>query len=564
MRKRKTQKRIAALLCAVILISGLAGCANQGSVSTPTDTSVIPIDGTQSITATAQNSDAPVFMLEKLPEIGGYVDDVICNRRYPEFRDTLTPGEDYGRLIPFVGTFRDYHVVDYETGEWSDETYSIQKYGLMTDKGEIVVDAVYDYVDIADNGDGSYIISLSLKGEEFETIESQLICASDGSWVKHGEEYAKLYIRPAGDDIWVCTDHSDVDYENSTSGPRTYFCDSRGKKLFEFENCYPVSDSEFTDGYLALTFFDDYSNYEYKNRFIDKNGNLAFDGVYPEHNFEDGKVIARNDKDQTGIFTSEGKWFIKPRFEYISEHDNYYFAKTESARWIYDMNGKVVKIISDAELGDNMYVEVYGDRIFYSYSDYSQSRVRYKYYYSETNEPIKCKENGIEVTDYIYDTEYFFCNDGEFTYIVNFDGNTVAKLEGVAGRISKLNNDCFEVVEGDWEDETQVYNIYSRNFKKLWSDKIVNKDNRIQIWADENFVVKEYMTEIEPDYEIYNCSGYDILETETGKPIFENIKDYRTEKINGEIYYYVSDGTYTYTYAPDMTVLMKVRNENND
>ncbi len=563
MRKRKTVKKIVALLCAVALISGLAGCANQSSVSTPTDTTEKPSDETQSLTATAQNSDTPVFMLEKLPEIGGYVDDVICNRRYPEFRDTLTPGEDYGRLIPFIGSFRDYHTVDYETGEWRDETHIIRKYGLMTDKGEIIVDAVYDYVDITDNGDGSYIISLSLKGEEFETIESQLICASDGSWVKYGEEYANFYICPAGDDIWVCTDHSDIDLENSTGAPRTFFCDKSGKKLFEFDSCYPAGDSEFKDGYLALSFFDDYSNYEYKNRFIDKNGNLAFDGVYPEHNFKDGKVIARNDKDETGVFTSEGNWFIKPRFEYISEYDNYYFAKTESARWIYDMNGKVVKIISDAELGD-MDIETYGDRIFYSYSDYSQSRVRHKYYYSETNEPIKCKENGAEVTEYIYDTEYFFCNDGEYAYIVNFDGNTVAKLEGVAGRISKLNDEYFEVVEGDWEDETQVYNIYSRDFKKLWSDQIVNKNVKVQLWNDGDFIIKEYSEEVDPDYEIYAPLGYDILEIGTGKPIFENIKDYRTEKINGEIYFYVSDGTYTYTYAPDMTVLLRVRNENND
>ena len=433
----------------------------------------------------------------------------------------------------------------------------------MTDKGEIIVDAVYDYIDIADNNDGSYIISLSLKGEEIETAASKLICASDGSWVKCGEEYAELYMYYVDENILVCTDHSEIDWENSTGAPRTYFCDKSGKKLFEFDSCYPVGDSEFKDGYLALTFFDDYLKYEYKNRFIDKNGNLAFDGVYPEQNFENGRVIARNGKDETGVFTSEGEWLIKPRFEYISEYDNYYFAKTESAHWIYDMNGKMVKIIYDAELGE-MDVEAYGDRIFYSYSDYSQSRVRHKYYYSETNEPIKCKENETEVSGYIYDTEYFFCNDGVYTYIVNFDGNTVAKLNGVAERITKLNDEYFEVIEGYWEDETQVYNIYSRDFKKLWSDQIKNTGDRIEIWSGDDYVVKSYIDEESYNEMFYSPRSYDILEIETGKPIFENIRDYRTEKINGEIYYYVSDGTYTYTYAPDMTVLLKVRNENND
>lgn len=558
---RKKAKKIAALMCAAAIISAFTGCTAKEPVSTPTDAQT-SAEAQSEISTTAAQNNAPVFMLEKLPEIGDYVEDIVYNRRYPETRETLTPGEDYGRLIPFVGSFRDYHFVDYETGEWKEGTYSVSKYGLMTDRGEIVVDAVYDYVDIIPCTDGSYIIELSKNGESYDSRGASLACPSDGSWVIEGTFYLYHAYGAEVDDVIVAVDNSEVDWENSTGAPKTLLYDRNGKLLFEFENCSPREYGSFKEGYLALEFYTDYQNYESETRFIDRNGNLAFDGVQPNGNFENGRVPARKDGMGTGLLTSEGEWLITPIYESVFKNDNYYTAQSDSTTVVYDMNGKTVKIFSNNEL-DKTYICAYGDRLYYEYSDYSGEKRESYYTNADTDEIIMCKEIGIRVTDYIYDTEYFYCDDGTNTYIVDFDGKTVAKLEGV-GTISKIDDNYFSLTEGDREDDYQTYNMYSFNgFKKLWSQQLKNTGDRIYIWHYDGFLVKTYTPEGEYD-EFAPDSTYDLLSIETGEPIFENLTDYHPCKINDRIYFCISDGTYTYTYDPDMTLLMKVRNERND
>lgn len=557
---RKKTKKIAALLCTAAIVLSFTGCGETESVSTPTDAQIKP--STQLTTATEKPDGTPVFMLEKLPEIGEYVDDIICKRRYTETRDTLTPGENYGKLIPFVGSFRDYHFVDYETGEWEEETYSVSKYGLMTDKGEIVVDAVYDWVNINNENNGNYSLELSMNGEEFETVGKKIISTSDGSLIKESEGPVSFNLSSLNDGLIIVTDSSEVDWENSAGAPKTIFYDTEWNKLFEFENSHPHSN--YSEGYIVLDFFSDYFNYEYETHFVDKNGNLAFDGVYPKENFENGKAPASNSNGKYGLFSSDGKWIVAPIYDELHKNGNYYIAVNDFSRIIYDSEGKKVEIISNSILG-NQYICTYGDRIYLEHSLYDEEAEKY---YSEFTlvpeyKKIVCKETGRAVTSYIYDTEYFYSNDGVNTYVVNFDGTTVATLEGI-GTLNKIDNEHFEFREGSWEDETQDYSVYTFNgFKKLWSDKLKNTGNRVEIWSNEGYMVKSYSTEGNEGELILNRT-YDILETETGKPIFESLSDYWSYNINGETYFCVSDGTYTYTYAPDMTLLMKVRNETND
>lgn len=560
---RKRIKKLAALLCSAAIVSSFAGCGgNEPPVATPTDTQTQT--AAQNTATTAKPDDAPVFMLEKLPEIGEYVDDIIYNRRYPEIRKTLTPGEDYGKLIPFVGSFRDYNFVDYETGEWEDETYSVSKYGLMTDKGEIVVDAVYDWATINTTDNGDYYIVLSMAGEEFETTAERLFCTSDGSFARVVDGSVYINLNSYDDGYIIVTDSSEVDWESSTGAPKTIVYDKKWNKLFEFDNCNMHGEECFVEGYLALSFFSDYSNYEYKARFVDKEGNLAFDGVHPKGNFENGKVAAINASGKQGLFSSDGNWVVTPVYNEFDKIGNYYIGYNDFSCVIYDSDGKTVDIISKSVLGDQG-IEAYGDRIFLNNYLYDETKDEY---YSEftllpENETIVRKETGTPVTRYIYGTEYFCCHDGEYTYIVNFDGRTVARLEGV-GIINKIDDNHFEFREGSWEDETQNYSVYSFNgFKKLWSDKLVNRGNMVEIWGYDTYMVRAFASEGN-EGELVTDYTYEIISIETGKPILDNITGYYCFDVNGETYYCVTDGTYTYTYAPDMTLLMKNRNNIND
>ena len=566
MSKRKYTRKIAALLCMALTVGAFGGCGKSETVQTPLE---IPTSTSASVTqdvSSQSNSDAPVFMLEKLPEIGGYVDDIIYKRRYSETRDTLTPGENYGKLIPFVGSFRDYHFVDYETGEWEDETYSVSKYGLMTDKGEIIVDAVYDWVEIYSIGNDDYMIELSMSGENPETVSKRLYCNSDGSLVRKTEDDIYYNFTSFHEGYIIATDRSGIDWETSSGLPKTIVYDTKWNKLFEIDNALPCYEKVYSDGYFVLDIFTDYMNWECESQFVDKKGNIVFEDVHPSNSIANGKTTAEKDGGLYGIFDVSGKWVVQPTFSEMNRHDNVYIGKNFWGASVYDADGKLIKAISEDLENKNIYA--YGERIYTeeSFSDEDTYYLYHQFTDLETEKVITCAETGMPVTQRLEYTEYFYCDDGKNTYIVNFDGKTVATLPG-CGNLWKIDDAHFRMVEGHWEDATQKYTVYSlKTFEKLWSDTIVNQGERVEIWEHhtESFIIKQYSSETEEYYEVAQNTTSDILDIETGKPIFENIADFYAFEIDGKLYLNISDGTYTYAYSPDMTLLMKVRNERND
>lgn len=564
---RKRISKITALICAASFVFSFAGCGKENEEQTATQAPSTTATEVMSEATTAPASDAPVFMLEKLPEIGGYVDDIIYKRRYPDKRVTLAQGEDYGKLIPFVGSFRDFNFVDYETGEWEDRTYSVSKYGLMTDKGEIVVDAVYDWYDITNFDNGEYIIKLFLAdGEE---SKGSLICNSDGSLVKY-EETGKIhyYFDNFTDGYIIAEDSSALDWEKRTGAPKTIVYDNKFNKLFEIKNSSPSYGAGFSDGYMVVLLYDDYYNYDGRNYFVDTKGNIAFKDVSPDNNFDNGQAIVRKG-DNYGLMSVDGKWIIRPIYDslYKSYNNNCYFAHSRFGLTIFDLNGKMITTI-DNQNDEDYDICIIDDTILlydYHYDDESEKEY-YTYKRYPSMETFICKETGTAVSGRINDSEYFFCDDGSYTYIVDIKGDTIAKLEGT-GRINAINDELFALVEGHWKDAVRIETVYSlKGFKKLWSQKLVNdKEERTDLWFAETdeYSLKCYITD---SYDEFSEGEYtfDLLETKTGKPILEGLENCVFFEVDGKTYISTNDGTYTYMYAPDMTVLMKVRNENAD
>lgn len=116
--------------------------------------------------------------------------DVDGGRWYPEFTDRLIPGEDYGPLIPYLGSLvYPYQRWENPTGEMQEYWYEVDAfYGLMTREGKIVVDPVYQSAD-------SY--SYRWQGEEL-ALPVLILHRSDPVWAETDEErYAELYSRYA-------------------------------------------------------------------------------------------------------------------------------------------------------------------------------------------------------------------------------------------------------------------------------------------------------------------------------------------------------------------------------
>lgn len=540
------------ILIASIIISSLAAC------SQPTETPEISTDAT-----TVSENNAPVFMLEKLPDIGSYVSDTVYSRRYPEKRETLTPGEDYGKLIPFVGTFKEYNFVDYETGEWEEETYSFSKVGLMTTQGEIIVDAVYDYHDTYELDNGDYFIILERYDDEFS---ESLICSSDGSWVINKDNCNLYYpYENKDEDVIILTDFSDIDWETETGSVKLMVYDTSGNLLFEKENCSPAYQGGYSEGYFAVSICENYFGDDSVDRFIDIDGNIAFEDISPQSSFSNGIAIAKNSDGEYGLFSVDGDWIQKPIFESIYQRGDYYICSVSGLYLIIDKNGNTVDTVAKSKVGERD-IEFFGGNMYYVFTDYSYAEATSFYTNAMTDALIMCKEINQPATNRIYDTDYFYCTDDThtFTYIVDVNGNTLTKLDG-RGTITIINDDYFYYTKGRYTDSTNEISVYSfKDFKKLWSGTAKNTGDAVTFWMYDTYAVKAYATEESLSASLTPYRTYDILSLESGEPIVENAKKYSFSKINGACYLNYTDGTYTYVLDPELNVLMKTPNKYND
>ncbi len=106
--------------------------------------------------------------------------EAVYTRRYPAPADTLIPAGDYGPLIPFQGGRLS------RGGEWGGWEDFYFLYGLVTLKGEVVLDPVLTgYTELATlprGGPDTLLLSRMVPGPEGTMVERSALCARDGSW----------------------------------------------------------------------------------------------------------------------------------------------------------------------------------------------------------------------------------------------------------------------------------------------------------------------------------------------------------------------------------------------
>lgn len=178
------KKLLSGLLALALLLSA---CGNPAAEVTPTPTSE------PTPTQTAEPTPTP----EPTPVYSGVHTDwsklepyepktAVYTRRYESFTDTLIPAEDYGPLMAFRGAA--LTSTDLDFGRFDDYLY-----GLMTQKGEVVVDPAFFAVLSLAEHDSRFSVSDPLRfdvlllgklffSEEGEPQERYALCAKDGSW----------------------------------------------------------------------------------------------------------------------------------------------------------------------------------------------------------------------------------------------------------------------------------------------------------------------------------------------------------------------------------------------
>jgi len=206
---------------------------------------------------------------------------------------TLTPSDDYGLLMPYVGG----RVYSADSWGWTET-----RYGLVTKDGCVVLDPILSSVWTTNTDDG-FVYVLNKAPEDAENMENPIelsaICAADGSWctdfIYSSAYWSGEYLRCYAIDGYGCLmdkdgnivfELSDIAYEEALS-------DSYGDY------------DEWLLQYSGLNYESGYVNMELQDgrcAYFDMEGNILrsdeFDGYcYSRYVFTDGGAAVVDPKD---------------------------------------------------------------------------------------------------------------------------------------------------------------------------------------------------------------------------------------------------------------------------
>ncbi len=497
----------------------------------------------ESSTEASTESGKPVFMLENLPDIGEYSTKTYYKRWYKEYTDTLKPRSDYGELIPFIGDCRYYEEADVS----GDEKYGFYSslYGLMTTDGTVVVDAVYESID-----------EVEVDGVIYYALVKSIPFKHPEGW--HDSRPETTITKTDGSKAFTVSGHA----YNGNNG-RIVVGDEYGEvlKVYDYDGNFifkiPEGYSSFGEYNENLLCCTQYNDYDYKTIVYDIDGNVVLElngEIWGK--FENGKAIVcipnffSDIPDSYGIINARGEWLIQPVCRSINRLKNgYYAVKGFGKLEILDENLISLNKTSDTEHWYN----VVGEKVIYSKGDY--------YYDAFTDEPIICKENGMQATNYLYEIDCFTVKDGNDIYIFDGDGNTVAKLEN-AEEIYELDETLLYTTWDNGTHRTEIYYDYSGNevlalkydYKKGY--KSVEYSYRpyrfLVVCSQENNAISEYR--------IFDREKKEYLDSLSGI----NCRAAEVFQSQGKLYISMAFDEYVCVYDEDLNIVFKAGNQYTD
>jgi len=148
----------------------------------------VPVNTTQSEGRYRVNTDWSV-----LEEGAAATPDLDGGRWYPDYTDYLIPAPNYGPLLPYTGALAQnvHRWTDDQGVEHTQPGWTTPMYGLMTRKGKLVTDAVYQSAETVTFRKDSKnillpVLALGQAREEWGEANNGLryaMAARDGSWV---------------------------------------------------------------------------------------------------------------------------------------------------------------------------------------------------------------------------------------------------------------------------------------------------------------------------------------------------------------------------------------------
>ncbi len=531
----------------------------------------------------SKNSDS-FYIKGELPDIGSFSGNLNAGRFYENFTDDFIPSDEYGEIIPFVGSSRVFGTKSDNDSDWhAEQSYST--YGFCTPDGKIVMDAsdknTYIFYNESEDGFGYYTLTQEVEQREDAPDEylpgKCFIIPTSGRWVI---EYDKEW-------SWI----------SSVTDGYIYLCEypkegGEGKmKVFDYDGNYikTLDSTDFQPSYshgLKQIYID--SDDGLTAGYVNEDGEMVLGPYRGANNFNKYGITVIRDRDNLcylintkGERLTDGYDNITIEYGYGNYSANNYDMKIFSARHsdnkllhdIFTPNGEFVKTIEAASYYSNRFPDN-GDMIYYfrqagedtkSYSDekfvwkrlsdgsdfvsnefgvmpnsYSGNDNTYIYLDEKNGGGIIFDGNG-ETTANLPDMKEFYNSSEDGRYIIYRDGLTTDEIYDLASKGEDLSTNFGTTYIYDTQKKASIYSVSSSR-----SASFIGENDRYILLVN---------------YDYYDMFGgvneYWLYDTLNERAVFEGVNDIVSYEIGGKLYINVCTDNSASLYDENLNIVLR-------
>ena len=520
--------------------------------------------------------DPNIFYLEELPDIGSF--SAIGDSSAPE---DFVPSDDYGMVLPFIGSYRVFETPKSEGDDWSIEM-GYGSYGFCTPDGRVVMKAgdknTYLGFRMADDGFGYYTLTREVvpkddAPDEFTPAETYII-PLDGSWVlKLG---ASSWVTNVGGGSICIVEYPDGQY-NFNESVRLAVYDYDGKLIKYIENV----DSYDTSGVYTcgLMMISSWTDNGYTASFINEDGETVLGPYSGATSFNDKAVASVEDENGAYLIKPDGQrlsdYYDSIYREYSNDSKRHVYSArhkdNESTLDIYSDEGEFLGTVEGSSYASFRFLD--NGRILYYYTAYDNNDKGYPIYNSErmvwryldTGEEFTVDgkmPNSYSGTDNCF---IYLDRQNSIMHIFNSDGEAVAEITSADDVINTSEYGEYVIyIEGVYNydtdpetglpyPDTRKTHIYDTKNKKIVYT--VGSGSNAH-FADENkrFIL---ISVYDPTDVFGGLQKSWLFDTKKGEIVLDECDNISYYDLGEKVYFAVAKGNMTALYDGEMNVIRK-------
>ncbi len=517
-----------------------------------------------------------VFHMDALPDIGTFSGMAKVERFYEELTYDFVPSDEYGKILPYVGSYRLFETPKVEGDDWHTEM-GYCTYGFCTTDGKIVMDAsdknTYIMYSTTDDGFGYYTVTREARQkddapDEYLPTETYVI-PLDGSWCLKFDGNSWVS-NSGGGYIVVC------DYPEDGSDVRTHLYDYDGNLVKTIEGV--DSTGIYSHGLMLIS---EWTSDGYRAHFIDENEDIVLGPYSAASDFNEYGITAVTDVNGAYLVNTEGERLTGYYDSFYKEFSDDIKKQVFVGR--YKDNNKV----SDVYSGDGIHIGTaegstyYSFRfpdngeIYYYYTYFPENEKGYPIYNEErmiwknlrTGEDFVCKEFGVSPSSYSGTDNCFIHLDKEQNkaILMNGDGETVAVIDGANEVVNTSEYGEFVIcIEGEYNygiDELTGLPFKDTRKTHIYDTKKGEIVYSVDASGNTHFADKRKRFLMISIYDEASLFGGEVaswlFDTVSGKIVFENCNDISLYDIEGVTYINVCTENSSALYDENFNVIRK-------